>query len=114
MSWVLTLVQSCDDAICRPVGVSRRLPPFVDPESQWPRCENGFHMTPSTGFIEAMSWIGPFLYLNTTDVLSLRVLCRGFVFGFWLTSHLISFIPIYERDIPLKDESIGHKHTHER
>ncbi|KAF9644655.1 lipid phosphate phosphatase 1 [Thelephora ganbajun] len=37
-----------------------------------------------------------------------------FVFAFWLISHLISFIPIFERNIPLKDESIGHKHTHEQ
>jgi len=39
---------------------------------------------------------------------------RAFVFGFWLISYLISFIPIFERDIPLKDESISHKHTHEQ
>ena len=41
-------------------------------------------------------------------------LSRVFVVTFWLTSHLISFIPIYERDIPLSDESINHKHTHEQ
>ncbi|KAF9785019.1 lipid phosphate phosphatase 1 [Thelephora terrestris] len=37
-----------------------------------------------------------------------------FVVAFWLTSYLISFIPIYERNIPLNDESIGHRHTHEQ
>jgi len=41
-------------------------------------------------------------------------LARAFVFAFWLTSHLISFIPIFERDVPLKDQSITHKHTHEQ
>jgi len=41
-------------------------------------------------------------------------LARVFVFAFWLTSYLISFIPIFERDITLKDESITHKHTHEQ
>jgi hypothetical protein len=45
---------------------------------------------------------------------TILTLIRGFVLGFWFTSHLISFIPIYERDIPLKDESIRHEHTHER
>lgn len=39
---------------------------------------------------------------------------RAFVVAFWVTSHLISFIPIYERDIPLSDESINHKHTHDQ
>jgi len=37
-----------------------------------------------------------------------------FVFAFWLISYLISFIPIFEADILLKDESISHKHTHEQ
>jgi len=37
-----------------------------------------------------------------------------FVVAFWVTSHLISFIPIYERDIPLDDESINHKHTRDQ
>ena len=42
------------------------------------------------------------------------MLVRVFVFAFWLTSQLILLIPIYERDIPLNDESINHKHTHEQ
>lgn len=45
-------------------------------------------------------------------MLTLRA--RVFVVAFWVTSHLISFIPIYERDIPLNDESISHKHTHDQ
>ena len=58
-----------------------------------------------------IDWFAPFSSRwEITDL----TLTRVFALGFWLISYLIAFIPIFERDIPLKDESIDHKHTHEQ
>ena len=69
-------------------------------------------MTPSIGFTETMSSIGPFL-LFTRWRCNLT-LARGFVLALGIISQLIPLFPIFERDIPLKDESISHKHTHDQ
>ena len=54
------------------------------------------------------------LFFSSPDGDCGLTLARAFVFAFWFISYLISFIPIFERDIPLKDESISHKRTHEQ
>lgn len=73
---------------------------------------SGLPAIPSIGLIETISSIGSFIFF--TRWRHGLTLTRGFVLAFGLISHLISFIPIFERDIPLKDESISHKHTHDQ